>query len=882
MQKITDISACKEFVRENVDLFTIIDEDVGKHIGDEVQWSNEGTDTVVTTSPFRDESKPSFKVRGDRFKDWGGEQYSGDIFAWVQLWHGLNFIDSIKHVASRFSLDISKFQSKPTPEEQLIGKYKNIYRIAAEWMHQCLIENALVREKYFGETGFNIEIIKPYQIGYCPNVGALINAVSKETQLSSPDVDILELSRMDLFNDAIVYPIHNHNGEVVSFYTRQINIDNAPYKGMRASNPLHDPSILYGFFIAKKTFREHGPNLTIVEGFKDAIVVPNGAGVMGGAITEPQIQALKDHNIKNVNVCYDGDNPGMVSTLKLIKEPPDFGSILVLISRPPLNQDPHEVWVEGSSDAIVDMLDNPKVPLEFYVETYYDVSQEISLTDQYQLLSGVSDYLVNVSGIHLDVGCSYLSRFLTISKESILDHIVELKASYSKLYNIEAERVVIVYCMNSSSYLSTFRAAGVTEDAFTLSKYRKIFDACCICYDKFGVNYTAQAVLDEVMARYAIADMPDFVTKIFTDAFKYTEAAACDIVLDMWRRRTAANQADKLKDASRDLSIPFVEVVNDHRRQLISTVASSRPQAKTPSELSDEAFHEIKEREKAGGDLIIGHSFSGMSCINMILGGIQEGHMTTIAGDTGDGKSVFAMNMLKSIAVDHNVPTMWIGQEMKSMDNTMRLISMITGIHNTRVQTGNLTQDEAKLVADARKIIASSGYHMFKPRDGTIDEILAAVDEYRFKYGIRVVVWDYIQLVQQAEWQSRISREQIIGHASKVVKNRMTEDMGLAVVAISQQNRDSKQTGKKGVAGSYQISQDTDNFMEIIAKTKKQIAEDGETQGNRYIAVEKRRGGAADIRINAFLDIDPRTVTLRLTECMAPSDQAKLFSQLAH
>ena len=76
MKKLTDINSAKEYVRDRADLREIIAED----IGDDREWGQEGTDTMVTLSPFRNESKPSFKVSDKKFKDWGGEQHGGDVY----------------------------------------------------------------------------------------------------------------------------------------------------------------------------------------------------------------------------------------------------------------------------------------------------------------------------------------------------------------------------------------------------------------------------------------------------------------------------------------------------------------------------------------------------------------------------------------------------------------------------------------------------------------------------------------------------------------------------------------------------------------------------------------------------------------------------------
>jgi len=383
------------------------------------------------------------------------------------------------------------------------------------------------------------------------------------------------------------------------------------------------------------------------------------------------------------------------------------------------------------------------------------------------------------------------------------------------------------------------------------------------------------------MVKYADLRIQDAVTAALDDQYKYTEPAACDIVLDMWKRRTVSEQSYKLAESTRDLSRPFVEVVNVHRKKLIDVVSTSRPQARTPEQLANEFYSMVQEREKSGGDSIIGYSFHSMPLLNMSLGGIQNGHMIVIGGDTGAGKSLFGMNILKCLAIDAQVPCLWVGQEMPTRDNTARLVSIMTGIHNTRIQTGSLTQAEAERIRGAKDYIAkSSKFYSAKPREGTIDEIVAIIDEYRFKYGIEVVFWDYIQLIVGAIHQNGMNREQIIGAASKVMKHRVTEDMGLAAIVIAQLNRDKESKGKQKVSGSYQIMQDCDDAILIDVKTKKQLIEDGESNGNRYIELAKRRGGMSDVRLHAHLDASEKSASLRLSECGSPKQQSEIHSKV--
>jgi len=879
MKKLANATAAKEYLRERVDILQLIKEDVG-----DKEWKQEGGDTWVTTSPFREETHPSFKVslRTKKFKDWGGEQHSGDVFTWIMLNQCCRFEEAVIQVADRSKIDITQFLRDPTPEEVQQNRYKQINTIAAEFMQQMLRENAAVRDNYLSRSGFIWDQIVPYQVGYSPNKDTVISYVSSKIRLTEDDVYKLEFNRDDVFTDALIYPIHNHSGEIIYFRSKKLNPPDSPYIGCRATHPLFDLSVLYGFHEAKKDIRKNSGRMVIVEGQRDAIAL-RAAAVMGSELLEKQILELNKYKITKLVVCYDGDETGWKKTLKMINSPQDFGSMLVLVARPEPDKDPHDIWKEGGDEAVYRMLSKAVLPIEHYITTTFGDPGTLSLTEKYSLLSTLKDYLNHISGVRLDTVAAYLAKMLESTQASVLDYVSEIKASYSQLFNLEAERTLIHYVVSNSVSYNASVSASIRKEAFTLSGYQKLFEACDFAYKKFADKYTTQAVLDEAMAYFAAPDLPAILQTVMAGEYKYTESAAVDIVLDMWRRRRASEQARRLISSSRDLSTSFVEIVNEHRKTLVDAVSSSRPQARTPRELADEVWATLKDRQQAGGNLIIGYDFYALPSINLILGGIQTGHYTIIAGDTGSGKSAFGMNVVKCIAVDAGIPTLWIGQEMQSVENTQRLLSIMTGIHNSRIQSGGITGTQAKLVADAKEKIANSGYYFAKPRDGSIDEILAIIDEYRFKYGIKVVFWDYIQLVAQSSYQNRSSREQVIGNASKIIKNRVTEDMGLAAIVVAQQNRDLNNNAKttQRIAGSYQISQDCDNFIEIMTKTKKQLIEDGAHNGNRYIKVGKRRGGISDFMVHAFLDTDERSASLRLLEMTKPSDQAALYSRLS-
>lgn len=875
MNTFNNLQGAKEYVRENSDLLQVIDEDVGN-----INWKEESGNTYICCSPFRNEDKPSFKVNGDRFKDWGGEQHSGDIFTWIQVWHNLSFPEAVNHVANRFNLDLTSFYKDPTQEDLKRFRYIKINNIVADLVHGWMRENIQIRDDYITRSGFTLDQMEPYKVGYCASADLLIASVAKEINISQDEISKLELSRKDLFDNAIVYPIHDHNSNAIGFYTKQLGVEDAPYKGNKSEHPLHDPGVIYGLHVARKDIRKNDGQLVMVEGFRDAIAIRAG-GCMGSSITDPQLKNLRQYKLRRIIAFYDGDRTGWIKSLELVNKPQDVGEALLLVARPDVDMDPHDVWRKGGDEAIYALLLKAELPISHYARSKFaDSNGVLSHTDKNALLTDLKSFLIGISGIQLDMAAEFLAELINSTKEAVIDYVAEIKAKYNELFNPEAERALIAYCMDNPASFSAARAAGIISDAFTKSHFAKLYNACLDSHDKYGDNYTPQVVLDEAMAKSPNQELPTIVVQIQEGNYKYTEGAACEKVLDMWRRRTASEQASKLITSARDLSIPFHTIVESHRKHLISTTSSAKPQARTPIQLANEMYGEIKERNKSGGNLIIGHSFHHMPSVDLVLGGIQP-HYTVIGGDSGSGKSLVGMNIAKCVAIDKGVPTLWVGQEMRSKDNMMRLASIITGVDNIRMQSGNLTQREAELIRKARETIANSGIYYAKPSDGHIDEILAIIDEYRWKYGIKVVIWDYIQLVTTAPGQERTSREQIIGNASKIIINKIVGDMGMAAIIIAQLNRDKLSSGQHKISGSYQIIQDCDNFVYIEKKSKKQIAEDGAAKGNRKFIVGKRRGGVSDFKVDAQLHIEPGSANLRISECSSFSDVGKLHAALA-
>lgn len=71
---------------------------------------------------------------------------------------------------------------------------------------------------------------------------------------------------------------------------------------------------------------------------------------------------------------------------------------------------------------------------------------------------------------------------------------------------------------------------------------------------------------------------------------------------------------------------------------------------------------------------------SGIEELDRITHGFQEGDLITVAGRPAVGKSSLALSMVKSIAIDHRMPVIYISPSMTGEKIVKRLLSIVCRI----------------------------------------------------------------------------------------------------------------------------------------------------------------------------------------------------------
>ena len=361
----------------------------------------------------------------------------GNVFTFLQKHLGISYIEAVKEVANKGHVDLSEYQLDSAPivhkNQALYDLNKKAEEIYSYYLHTKVGIPAL---DYLKNRDFTEEIIKAFNIGYAPSTNVLTSSFK---QLNIEQIDmfnsglIIESSSpIDRFNNRIMFPIHNHNGEVVGFSGRIFNQDNeAKYINSPESEIFIKGDILYHYYLAKEAIRKND-SVYILEGFMDVIAmykagINNTVAIMGTALTKNHLNAIK-RLTNNVVLCLDGDKAGQAAMNKyadMLNEAKFNTKICVL----PDSLDPDEVYIKHGKDGLINALNKTKSLVEFKMDYEYSLINTNNFDDKKQYLDKIVNVLVNVKD-DLDVDF-YVGLLAT--KTGFFKEIIQSRLSGKKM-----------------------------------------------------------------------------------------------------------------------------------------------------------------------------------------------------------------------------------------------------------------------------------------------------------------------------------------------------------------------------------------------------------------------------------------------------------------
>lgn len=268
-----------------------------------------------------------------------------------------------------------------------------------------------------------------------------------------------------------------------------------------------------------------------------------------------------------------------------------------------------------------------------------------------------------------------------------------------------------------------------------------------------------------------------------------------------------------------------------------------------------ETFNRIDELHKSGGQGTRGIP-TGFTDLDNKLSGFQNSDLIVLAARPSLGKTTFALDIARNIAVKAKVPVGIFSLEMSKEQLVDRLLAAEAGVDLWKMRTGRLSDkeedDDFPRIGRAMGILSEAPIFIDDSANANVMEIRTKARRLKMEHHLGFLVVDYLQLMDGDNNGSSENRVQEISKISRALK-QIARELDIPVLALSQLSRavESRSPAIPKLADlreSGSIEQDADIVMFIYRKAKDKSRECPEEEKNMAeIHIDKHRNGPTGI-----------------------------------
>lgn len=353
------------YVRQNADIVEIISSYIPL---------NQKGKNYFGVCPFHADHSPSMSVSREKgiFKCFSCGA-TGNVFKFVSEYENLTFPEAVQKIAEKIGVSLSvKNERKQITKNEI--EYKIMELSNLFYQNNLMTEKGEKARNYLESRGLNEEIQKEFQIGLALEKNSLSEFLHQKKYDNSYLISLGLLNQKneyfyDTFNNRIIFPIHNLNGEVVGFTGRVYLPDSSPPKYLNSKETVifKKGHILFNYHRAKDKIRLE-KKVILVEGNMDAIRMfacgfQNTIALMGTSLTAYQMKEIKKLRVP-VILMLDNDEAGLTATYQLGMnlEKEEIATTVVRLSG---EKDPDEYLLKNGSEAMYHNIKNAVSFLEF-------------------------------------------------------------------------------------------------------------------------------------------------------------------------------------------------------------------------------------------------------------------------------------------------------------------------------------------------------------------------------------------------------------------------------------------------------------------------------------------------------------------------------------
>ncbi|MDR0404393.1 MAG: replicative DNA helicase [Oscillospiraceae bacterium] len=430
-----------------------------------------------------------------------------------------------------------------------------------------------------------------------------------------------------------------------------------------------------------------------------------------------------------------------------------------------------------------------------------------------------------------------------------LDEKIITNVPFSSLpFNLEAEQSVIGAILIDSDCLDLVTQILPSEKYFHLSNHRSIYGS--------------------ILEMYALGQSVDFVTvleKLKSDDI-FDEAEGKSYLLGLSNIVPAVSSVQAYAKIVKEKY--DVRMLIEAAHSIISDATEGSIQANILLDVAEQRIFDIRKGQAVKGLQKISKVITemlnhldaltskdrelykplstGIADLDLAITGLNKSDLILLAARPGMGKTSFALNITRNVAIKLGKKIAFFSLEMTKEQLASRMLASEAQIRGDKLRIGKLNSKEWNSLIEAGDLLAKSQIYLDDSPGLTVPEIRSKLRRLR---DIDLVVIDYLQLMSGVKRTD--NRVQEISEITRNLKI-MAKELDIPVLTLSQLSRASEQRSDRrpilsDLRDSGSIEQDADIVMFLYRQDyyKDNVQDEDYDKNSSECIVAKNRHGEA-------------------------------------
>ena len=428
----------------------------------------------------------------------------------------------------------------------------------------------------------------------------------------------------------------------------------------------------------------------------------------------------------------------------------------------------------------------------------------------------------------------------------------------SEPYSLEAEQAVLGSILMDPDCFD--RVSGILRgaDCFYIPQHKEIYN---IIAERKMLNQKVDALIvaealktsgsyDDAGARNYLAQLAASVPSV-ANVESYAK-----IVNEKYYLRTLMGAASEMLKSAAEEELP-ADTIMDAAEQKIYDIRQGA-HTSGPVKLADIITNDVYDNLQKLTDPELAAEYKGIptgfSLLDKYMTGLNRSDLILIGARPAMGKTSFALNLARNVAVQAKKKVVFFSLEMGKEQLAQRMLSTEARVEGRKLRTGELTDDDWQRIAEATVTLSGAELYFDDTANITVPEMKSRVRKMR---DVDCVIIDYLQLITGTKrTESRVQEVSEITRSLKL----MAKDLRIPVITCSQLSRSTEGRGKShkpqlsDLRESGSIEQDADIVLMLYRESYYDSEKDEtvvvDNDKAQVIIAKNRHGGTGEVDLH--------------------------------